>query len=233
MRIPRFGRLLVVLCLIVGGAALSPRRADGQIISNLDQGSQGSATNTLTAWYGIGFTTDATAYQLTNVVAVLSKVSDGDNISLDIRSNSSDSPGSLLANLTTTQMLLGNGNSSNITFTPSSTLTLQANTAYWITANITTGSVNWQTSNSTTTTGPGSLLTPNFLANSSDQGGTWLTPTLLGNGNKTLLFEVNGTPVSTGTPELGSLAIASVAVLLGLGGALVRKQAGRRDAANH
>jgi hypothetical protein len=233
MRIPRFGRLLVVLCLIVGAAALSPRRADGQIISNLDQGNQSSATNDSNDWSGIGFRTDATAYQLTNVVALLSKVSGGDGFSLDIRTDVSNSPGVVLANLTTGQTIITTANGTPYTFTPSASVLLLPNTAYWITANVTTGSVNWLTTNSTDKTGPGSFLTPNFLASSNDKGDTWLTTSLLGSGNKTLKFEVNGTPVSTGTPELGSLAIASVAVLLGLGGALVRKQAARRDAANH
>jgi hypothetical protein len=128
---------------------------------------------------------------LTHVVVQiqLDPASDSTNFQLQIRADTPSGPGAVLVTLTPTSPITTS--IADITFAPQSSVTLQANTTYWVSANVTQGTVDWRVSSDFTTTGPGTLGNPSF-ASSTDNGLTWATAEI-----EPELFQVDGEPTGT------------------------------------
>lgn len=158
----------------------------------------------------VGFTMGSTSYTLADATLELRLGAPSSNAPLlQLRADTSGSPGAVLETFTTPGSLPTGDNP--ITFTPSTPFTLQANTSYflYLTSSTTTGAFyNWLGSNPVVNpTGPGAT----YLAGSASPTGP-------------LSFQVDGTVVAA-VPEPSTLVGACIATLAGAG-ALWRRRAG-------
>jgi len=210
------GRNLAWAGLLLATAALgaSGNRVEAAvIISNLNNSTDNLDINNGTPgdpnqnWDASSFHTDSNTYTLTDIVAQVSldPSSTSTNFELQLRADTPSGPGAVIVTLTPSTLITGS--ISNITFTPQSSVTLQANTTYWVSANVTQGSVQWRVPSDFTTTGPATLGNPAF-ANSTDNGITWTTAEITPD-----MFEVDGqVGGTTVVPEPPAIAIWTLAL---------------------
>jgi hypothetical protein len=162
-------------------AALTSKPVDAAvIISNLNNSSNATDINNGTPgdpnqnWDASSFHVDSNNYSLSDIVVqvALDPSSTSSNFQLQLRADTPSGPGAVIVTLTPSQPVTSS--IADITFTPQSAVTLQANTTYWVTADVTQGSVLWRVSSDFSTTGPATLGNPAF-AFSADNGVTWTT----------------------------------------------------------
>ncbi|GBL12593.1 hypothetical protein MSj_04113 [Microcystis aeruginosa Sj] len=176
-------------------------------------------------WLRSSFTTGSVSYGYTlNSVTLQFRQDTADaNLFVRLYEDKEDEPG-VLGDLITSFTNPGSISTTfpggaNTTFTLTTPQTLDANTAYWLVAGISSNSggvYSWRGTNSANETGePGWSIgdsDPYYALFSGNQGGNWNVFT----GAKAFQFSVNGTvntPPPTNIPEPGS-----VVALLGLGG---------------
>jgi hypothetical protein len=211
----RFGvtALGAAAALLLAGAA--GRAQAGLIVSNLSQ-TQNAVNDTPFA--AQSFTVGAVSQTLASVTLSLENLSLGadQTVTVHLFSDNSGVPGSSLLTIGSLTIPAGSGFADHTLSAPA--FTLQANTTFWLEAESGTSGLNvqWALTDSTTTTGPGTL-------------GSWAVATSppswtpLSSGR--LQLEVDSAQV-TGVPEPSGLA------LLGLGDAgLLGWRARRRAAA--
>ncbi len=209
----------LLLAVVAPALCVKPANA-AVIISNLNNSSNAADPNNGTPgspnqnWDASSFHVDSTNYTLTDVVAQiqLEPGSDSTNFQLQIRADTPSGPGAVLVTLTPTAPITTS--IADVTFAPQSSVTLQANTTYWVSANVTQGTVDWRVASDFTTTGPGTLGNPSF-ASSTDNGVTWTTAEI-----EPDIFQVDGeiTGTTTVVPEpsaslIWTLTLAATALV--------------------
>jgi hypothetical protein len=207
--------MLAAAVLVVGAAGTG--RAD-IVVSSLSE----TQTNIFVMFppglgpatdYAQEFSTGSQGYTLTDIQASLSRTSAFDGGVAYLLSDNSGSPGTPVAFFTfpPTSNIPTSGYA-NITVTPTTGVTLAANTDYWFAlgnrSSGPTSLLNWANTTSTTTSGPGSL---GGLAGSTNRGGTWST---FSGGHA--LIQVDGTPTVTSVPEPSSALAVGFAALAAL-----------------
>jgi hypothetical protein len=91
-------------------------------------------------YVGSSFTTDSNSYTLNSVTARFQEDTEA-NLFLNIFSDNSGVPGTLIGQLSPTQDIV-TGSFNDYLFTPNSSVTLAANTTYWLTGE-SSGSYKW------------------------------------------------------------------------------------------
>jgi hypothetical protein len=181
---------LLTMVALWGVVAFQSARAGSLVVSNLDQTPDGAdfimpydpaiAQPGFTA--AQEFTTGGTATSLDRILVNIGNYYSGTNgdfqLSATLQMDSSGTPGSQLDTFTFNVAAIPTSGFANIEFDPVTPFTLAANTNYWFVLSGSspsdgTGGVNWNWTDSTTTTGPGSLPQYN---NSYDAGNTWNGP---------------------------------------------------------
>jgi hypothetical protein len=151
------------------------------------------------------FTTAGSAVNLQSVSLLLADRVGGSLADVAIYSDAGNAPGTLLADLGGLT-LPTDGNEVLYTFSPSSTLTLAANTSYWVEASFAGGLPVWDYTLDPSSVGPGSLGDYAIDTGSGFQTAGPLAPSQLA---------VNVSAVSTGGP-VASAPEPSALALLGL-----------------
>jgi hypothetical protein len=220
MRAPRrFGGAALGAAAALLWAGAAGRAQAGLIVSNLSQTQNFVGGEQFTAQ---SFTVGGVSQTIGSVTLRLENPSNGaETVTVHLFDNTTQNgngvPGSSLLTIGSFTIPAMTNSFADHTLSAPSAFTLLANTTYWLEAEAGLGIVEWAATNSTTTTGPGTLGSyaeapgspPHWLAFSSGR----------------LQLEVDSAPV-TGVPEPSGLA------LLGLGGAgLVGWRVRRRAAA--
>jgi hypothetical protein len=225
-----FLRMLV----LSGVVALQSARADTIVVGNLDQTPQDSDLivpyDPSIAFSGLTraqeFNTATVAMPLERIFANIGNLDTGTNgdfqLTATLLADSSGTPtGSPLVTFTFNASSIPTSGFANVEFDPVGTFNLAANTNYWFvlsgSSSDFSGSASWNYTDSTTTTGPGSL--PNFNY-SVDGGTTWNGPF----SGSPYLIEVDGA-----VPEPTGWVLASIGFAAVLG--LARRSHARHRAA--
>lgn len=194
--------------LSVGLMLMAAPASAQTIIGNLPQTNDGASYNVLGGNHrAVSFTLGSTSYSLTG--ATLRALAEaGAAPELEIRNDSGGSNPGVSTLATFTNPVFGGG-TQNYGFTPSSALTLQANTKYWLYAkNPGSGSFFWFSSSpAVTPTGPGAT----FGAFVDGNGTTWAPTARYGT------FEIQGNPLITGgdaVPEPSAMVLLLPALSL-------------------
>ena len=176
------------------------------VIDSTTQSVTGAAAINFSDWNGNKFVNDATSRNLQSITLSMDVAADtSGSFRVELYSNSGSLPGSSLGILT------GNGNPATAglyTYTPSSTITLNPNTTYWVVAKVTSGlgDYSWNYTSTTTHGGTGTL---GGFSESFDQGGSWSAE----NVSFPSMFSVTATAV----PEPSSYAAMLGVAALGFG----------------
>ena len=178
------------------------------LVSNLGESNDGVDPIITTHWGGSNFTTGIDSYQLTGVSLPLVAVTSSANFFVSLYSNNAGQPGSALTSFTPTTTI---GSPATYAFTPNSSVTLAANTTYWLVAGISSGvgEYDWSYTTSFNQTSSAGWTIGDGYAYTGDGGASWtLLPTA-----GPYFFSVDGAiaPAAT-TPEPSFLV-----GLLGLG----------------
>lgn len=202
-------RLSSVIALGAVASFLSLPTARGDIlVSNLDQPYRGSTpVAELEYWGAQSFTTSDFAVELLSITAMVGNGANAPAVVAELRRSTGvyyeidTSPAGLVGTFTAPDM---SGVSSARTFTPTSVMSLDANTNYWfILGSSNEGTFDWDYADTGLFSGPGSF--GNF-ADSDDGGATWV---LRGN-DFPYFLEVNA---STAIPEPSALLPLTMLVL--------------------
>jgi hypothetical protein len=143
-----------------------------------------------TQYTGSSFTTDSDSYTVNSVTARFQELTEG-NLFLNIFSDNSGLPGTLIGQLSTNQNILP-GSHNNYVFTPNSSVTLAANTTYWLTGE-SSGWYQWGNTSSPNQTGAWGI--GDGIVYSSNQGASWNSFS-----NNPLQFSVDATSASAAVP---------------------------------
>lgn len=222
-------RLLTGLLLAGVLATSTAARAGEILVGNLDQPANGpllyvDSTNYLAQ----EFTTGSEPVLLESIVASLGNLDRGSGdfslIALLYADNGSGSPPDLpdptsppapLATFTYSLGAIPASGFANVQFDPTSATALASGTSYWFvlaaTSSDGTGSVDWQTTLSTSHSGPGSLPNAGLYFNDPSLGGWSIAP------NEPQLLQVNV------VPEPSSVALGAIAMGLVVAGASWRR----------
>lgn len=120
---------------------------------------------------GSSFTTDNNSYTLNFVTARLQEFAEAP-ITIDLYSNNSGAPGTVIDGLTTTDDI-ASGSYNNYDFTPSSSVSLDPNTTYWLIGSSSSGGYAWSHTDSINQTGLGTI--GDGTAYSDDGGSSFTT----------------------------------------------------------
>jgi len=181
------------------------------ILGNLGAGDGSNQAFNSGNWYAASFTLGSQGYSLSDVQIRLQNAVAGTTFVLE--SNATGTPPSHPSGTVVSTFIhptFASG-TNTVAFTPSSPVTLTANTTYWLVGSVTgAGSAAWKRSNPVTLPS-GSGATFGNYALSGNAGTTWTVDT----SNNATLFQVDGTPL-TGVPEPGSLLlVGTVACVAG------------------
>jgi hypothetical protein len=174
-------------------------------IDNLNQ-TTSSTNNLFQNWYGTQFTTDASApfFSLDNItISVFSAASPGSPFTVNIFSDASGEPGSVLGVLTGTTPT-GAG---NFTFAATG-ITLSASTPYWVVVQV-SGASTYLIADTHSSTIGGTWLTTTGGDFSTNSGALWVNSDAFGDRNQ---YALNATAV----PEPSEYATMLGASALGL-----------------
>lgn len=206
------GLLRGVFCIGILGLA-STVHADETLLSNLPSNDGGQGIVSSGTQRAVSFTTSGTAFSVTSVTMRLTNyISSTDTALLTFRLNDGDSPSATVFASLNAPASASNADG-NFVFTPTSGITLTANTTYWlvIAAASNTETFSWLRSDPSET--PTGLATFGIQAISENSGGTWSEGS-----NGPHSFAINGNTV----PEPGTILLVG----LGLAGLLfVRRRA--------
>lgn len=209
----RLPHLPLVAFLSLGG--LSSLHAATTSNLTFPDGSWPGDTVTSTVYLASSFTTNSasTSYRLDSVTVNMgAAITAGGGFILQIRSNSGSQPGSLVAQLTGEV----NPSSGLHTYTPTTTITLNANTTYWVVAGVAsgTGEFRWLAAANNNQTGDWTI--GNNIGFGTNSGTTWSMQ-----GFPPSLFSVSATVV----PEPGAFML--IALAGGIGTTVRRRRAAR------
>jgi hypothetical protein len=208
-------------CVLIASFFVLPD-ADGQVILIGDYPSTDGTGSTITtlSWKAVSFTTPNEAYDINSVVLRLANYTAATtpNPSIGFFTDGASQPGTLVGSLLTDAPLSGSTANADFTFTPSGTLTLNANTTYWLVIGAAAGS--FQNRETTSPFASDVGTTSGVFLRSIDGGGTWLSSTVRN------AFQVNATPV----PEPVHYTLGGAIALLAFAG-YRRYQASNRPSA--
>jgi hypothetical protein len=209
----RFAKRLIAVWVFAGAVAVSPAWAD-VIYSNFGPGNSyisGSAWGIATNYaFGESFTPGAN-YDFADAQLAMSGDGTNPQVYLYLESDNGGQPGSILDAMAQQFTMVPLPGSSVDTFYCTSCPTLSAGTTYWIVASTENGQTALWNMNSTGT----SAFATSY---SGSPNGPWYVATRVGGA-----LEVDGTPLTSSTPEPGSLALLATGVA-GLGFLLRRKR---------
>jgi hypothetical protein len=195
-----------VFCL--GVLVLAPvLHADETLLSNLPSNDGGQGIVSSGTQRAVSFTTSGTAFSVTSVTMRLTNyISSTDTALLTFRLNNGGSPSATVFASLNAPVSESNADG-NFVFTPTSGITLTANTTYWlvIAAASNAETFSWLRSDPSET--PTGLATFGIQAISENSGGTWSAGS-----NGPHSFAINGNTV----PEPGTILLVG----LGLAGVL-------------
>lgn len=124
------------------------------------------------SWEANKFTTDANTYSLQSITLNLDDALDTSGaFVVELHSDNSGTPGSFIAALSGS---VNPATAGLYTYTPSSTVTLNPNTPYWVVAMVSSGNgdYGWHFTSSTSQA-PGAVGTVGGFSESLDQGASW------------------------------------------------------------
>jgi hypothetical protein len=193
--------LLGVAFMLLANAGLS--YADTVIVSNLTAIVAGTGTIYSSGppqSYAQEFVTGNSSVVLSSIIVPLGDASGTFTAAADLVADNSGLPGSSVLTLFTVPTI-PTGSATDLTFTPTSSVTLKANTDYWFVLSATgSGSYQWQYTNTL------SASFPNYAVSSSNtMGATWTVGTPPG----PFLLGANAAAV----PEPSSLVLAAIGLL--------------------
>lgn len=204
MSMKRFLSLAAMLGL---GAWVAPAR--GEVVLSNNLGKPVADFEQLTDpehWVASSFATTATADTVLSVTLLMDRYSSDGVAELDIYTDSSDAPGTLVAALTPP----GSYSSAleETTFTaPGGGLPLAPSTTYWVVLKALNGDFDWAWTESSQGSGPGFQHT---WSSTYDSGATWLTFH-----EEPMLMKVTAAGIQA-VPEPSTLALGGVGLLAGL-----------------
>jgi hypothetical protein len=163
-------------------------------VSNLSETQNGSSGvgdhGSGTQYLGSSFTKDSNSYTLNSVTASFIEITEAD-LFLKIFSDNSGVPGTPVGQLSTNQNILP-GSINNYLFTPNSSVTLAANTTYWLTGE-SSGYYGWGTTGSPNQAGAWTI--GDGIVVSHNQGSSWDS-----NANVSGQFSIDATSASAAVP---------------------------------
>jgi hypothetical protein len=160
-------------------------------VSNLSEVQNNTWIIKNSQYIGSSFTTDSNSYTLNSVTARFDEFAEA-NLYLNIFSDNSGIPGTLIGQLSPTQNIIP-GNINNYVFTPNSPVTLAANTNYWLTGE-SSGDYSWGSTSSFNQTGAWTI--GNGIVYSFNQGSSWTSSP----GATPTQFSIDATSTSAAVP---------------------------------
>ena len=152
---------IAVLAILAAFSFTVPANADVISFDNLNATSVDADSLAAVGPIAGSFSTSAFASKLSQVSFKLSGTADAGSVTVQLLSDSSSSPGSVLGTIGTLSDSLLTGTLSNFTVIPSTTFNLLASTRYWIQLVSNSSSANWAWSEDIS--GPG--VAGQFIAN--------------------------------------------------------------------